>query len=460
MEKAFTVHLVTYAPILKSAGIKFKEDEKTLMVGKPSADAGYVLLISSRTVDAPKLLQAILPILKKSKAAYRIIKGQNDQYRLNAGAFGDNEAGKVVTIFPNDLNEAKLLAIELKPITDQYKGPEIINAQRISEVIYIQEIHQNANREFVLSAPQLKHFPFAYSKAYKKRKYRLGMIGNAYLPVQLLRTATKGNIYKAISMKRLKFDWCLIKQGNPVALDDHFDRDMKDRLIWQKAVHEQLKGKVYTPDVTDHFTSNEYHYLVFNYAEGDSLGNIIRESLSGKNWIDLNADMQSLFLGYFLQAAELVKTVHAAGFVHRDVTDSNFILMDDGKLCIIDFELSYSLTKAEPNPPFLLGTFGYVAPEQVQHAVPDPKEDIYSLGALLCFVLTACKTWEFITPNLQQLKGKLFRLTQERELTDMVIQCLSYSRSARPTLETLMAAVQNRLSTIKPIHHEKISVAI
>lgn len=460
MEKAFTVHLVTYAPILKTAGIKFKEDEKTLMVGKPSAEAGYVILISSRTLDAPKMLHAILPVLKKSRAAYRIIKSQHNQYRLNAGAFGEQEAGKIVTIFPNDLDEARKLVVDLDNSTGDFKGPMVIDSQRVGEVIYIQSVIQNINQEFVLGAPNLKHFPFEIKKQYRHKKNRLGLIGKAYLPVQLLRSAAKGNIYKAINLKHFRFDWCLIKQGNPVALDDHFDRDMQDRLRWQKQVHEALKGRVYTPDVVDYFTSNGFHYLVFNFAEGDSLGNVVRQELTGKQWIELCARQQETLLGYFLQAVKLVQSVHEQGFVHRDVTDSNFMLLDDGKLCIIDFELSYSLTRSEPNPPFLLGTFGYVAPEQIQHAIPDKKEDIYSLGALLCFVLTACKTWEFITPNLHQLNAKIFRLTNERQLTDLIIKCLSYNRAERPEIEFLITTVENKLITLKEKYHEKVPMAI
>ncbi|SDF26708.1 Serine/threonine protein kinase [Mucilaginibacter pineti] len=460
MEKAFNVHLINYAPILKSAGIRFKEDEKTLMVGKASADVGYVILISSRTLDAPKLLQTILPILKKSRAAYRIIKSQQDQYRLNAGAFGDEEAGKVVSIFPNDIAEAKSLLIQLKLVTEKYKGPSILKSQRVSEVIYIQRILNKGHNDFKLIAPDIKNFPFEFPKQYKKRKSTLNLIGKAYLPIQLLRTSTKGNIYKAINLKRLKFDWCLIKQGNPVALDDHFDRDMKDRLQWQKEVHEFLRGKVYTPDVIDHFSSGDYHYLVFNYAEGDSLGNVISDALVGKKWIDLDRPLQQKLLGYFIQAVELVKSIHEAGIVHRDVTDSNLIVLDDGKLCIIDFELSYSFIKCEPNPPFLLGTFGYVAPEQIQHAVPDPAEDIYSLGALLCFVMTGCKTSEFIGNNHQQLKVKLFRLTGEKGLCELVMKCLSYSRSERPDIEMIIATVQNQLLKTLTLNHEKASMAV
>jgi hypothetical protein len=460
MEKAFTVQLVNYAPILKSAGIRYKEDEKTLMVGKASSGSGFVILISCRTLDAPKLLQVILPILKNSKAAYRIIKSQNDQYRLNAGAYGEDEAGKVMSIFPKDLTEAKQLAGQLCQSTANFKGPLVMNAQRIGEVVYIQKVELMADRDFKLSSPDLKYFPFEFNKSYKLKKSRLGLIGRYYLPVQLLRSSSKGNIYKAINLKRFAFDWCLIKQGNPVALDDHFDRDMKDRLLWQKEVHEALKNKVYIPEVIDFFSIRDYHYLVLNYAQGDSLGDIVRDQLAGNQWLEINSERQIQLLTYFIQAAEIVKTIHEAGFVHRDVTDSNFILLDDGKLCVIDFELSYSLKLGLPNPPFLLGTFGYVAPEQIRHAIPDQKEDIYSLGALLCFVITACKTWEFIIPNHQQLKAKLMRVTDERELTNVIMRCLSNSRAERPTIDELIGIVQNRLVTKKHLNHEKIAMAV
>src|ERR1700742_3093547 len=136
MEKAFTVHLVTYIPILKNAGIRFREDEKTLTSGKPNVNAGYVIIVSCRTVDTVNLLRDALPFLKTSKASFRIIKGQNEQYRLNSGSFGEEETGKVITIFPYDLEEAKYLAQELIKVTYKFKGPAVRDAQRIGEVVY------------------------------------------------------------------------------------------------------------------------------------------------------------------------------------------------------------------------------------------------------------------------------------------------------------------------------------
>ena len=460
MEKAFEVHLVNYYPMFKSAGIKYKEDAKTLMVGKPTADSGFVIHVSCRTIDTIKLLKIVLPILKKSKAAYRVIKGQHEQYRLNGGAFGDEEAGRIISIFPFNINEAKVLVKEIDQLTTEFKGPIVINSQRIGNIIFIQKIEKSANNEFILSIPNREQFPFEIKREYVIKKNRLGLLGKFYLPVQLLRESAKGNIYKAINLRRFAFEWCLIKQGNPVALDDHFDRDMKDRLLWQKEVINALKGKVYTPYVIDYFSKRDYSYLVMNYAEGECLGNVIRDKFADDTWLNISSKEKTELLNLYLQALTIVKTIHEAGFVHRDVTDSNFILLDNGKLCIIDFELSYSLKLGLPNPPFLLGTFGYVAPEQIQHAKPDPKEDIYSLGALLCFVITACKTWEFITGNHQQLKTKLMRLTDERELTNIIMRCLSSSRAERPNVDELIKIVQHRLFTKNTLNYENITMAI
>lgn len=460
MEKAFTVNLVSYIPILKNAGIRFKEDEKTLMVGKPTAKAGYVIIVSSRTVDTPILLTRILPILKDSKAAYRIIKDQHFQYRLNAGAFGDEEAGKALVIFPCNIDEAKRLVHQIVPQTQRSKGPVVMNAQQISNVVFIQKITADGNGDLLLEKPGMKQFPFIVDKAYREKKKFFGLIGRYYLPVQILRSNSKGAIFKAINLKRFAFNWCIIKEGKPVALDDHFDRDMKDRLVWQENVHRSLVGKVYTPDVIDFFSRKGYHYLVMNFAEGISYGEYVRNELSGKQWTELNSVKKAELLGYFIQAAELVENVHNAGFVHRDVTDGNFIVLDDGQLCIIDFELSYHVQNGEPNPPFLLGTFGYVAPEQINHAIPNFKEDIYSLGALLCFTLTGCKTWEYITPNLHHVRVKTMRLTNERELTELIIKCLSSSRTDRPNIGELLACVKGIYLQQKNKTDEKIPMAV
>ena len=459
MEKAFYIQLVSYGPFLKQERINYKEDEKTLSVGKIGAGCGYAIFVSCRTLDTPELLKKIIPILKLTKCPFRIIKNQSLQYRLNDGSFGEDEAGKVVSIFPLTISEAQSLVQLTVEISESYKGQIIQNAHRVGKNVFIQAV-SGPSDSLKLSQPDLKGFPFAIPKKFLAKKKKHGLVGNFYLPVALIRSSTKGNIYKAINLKWLSFDWCLVKQGNPGALDDHFDRDMRDRLLWQKEVILQIQSEVYTPQVLDYFERNESSYLVMAYAEGESFGHVVRDALNGQQWKLLNQETQVRLMGFYLKIIKLIESVHRKNFVHRDITDSNFVIMEDESLCIIDFELSYSLKENRPSPPFLLGTYGYAAPEQLQYAIPDIKEDIYSLGALLSFTISGCPPHEFLNTNYSNLKAKLQRLSGSSAISSLILNCLKEKRQERPELGEIKNVVRDYLETIKPKHYEKVPMAV
>jgi hypothetical protein len=455
MEKAFTIQLAPYAPLLKRLQLRYREDGNSLWVGPSQPEGPFAIFVSCRTLDTLRLLEQVLPVLRAAGCPFRLIRDQAAQFRLNAGAFGDGEAGKVLSIYPQTLQAALRLAAVLGEHSAAFKGPVVADAIKISENVYIQAVSRLSSGEIQLSLPLRRRFPFPVPKAYRPQKRWGGFLGRYYLPVQVLRASAKGNIYKAISLRNFAFEWCLIKQGNPVALDDYFDRDMKDRLRWQRDVLHHLQDRLCTPAVTDFFEQQNCTYLVMQYVEGEMLGRLVRDQLNGRTWRKLLVGEQVELLKWYAEAVELVAQVHAAGYVHRDVTDSNFIVLRDGRLCILDFELSYSIRQGQPAPPFLLGTFGYVAPEQIAHALPDVKEDVYSLGALLCFVLTGCPPLEFIAPNRKTVHAKLIRLTGSTSLAALALQCLSEKRNDRPGTNELKNKITRHLAGLNQRSHEK-----
>lgn len=261
---------------------------------------------------------------------------------------------------------------------------------------------------------------------------------------QLLNSTPKGNIYLAVSLKNFSFKRCVIKQGIPKALLDQYNRDMKDRLLWQKSVLQDLTSIV-TPGYIDYFEEKEHSYLVMQYVDGVSLFEVVKDTYQDKTWNTISSDSRKKLLLLFISALDLVYSIHQKGYVHRDITDSNFMVLEDGRLCILDFELSYSIYRKQPAPSFLLGTFGYVAPEQLKYAQPDYKEDIYSLGALLCFLLTNTPPVQFITVNLHKVERELCKITGDRAFSKIIINCLSSKRAERPSITSLKNAVINKL---------------
>jgi hypothetical protein len=141
-------------------------------------------------------------------------------------------------------------------------------------------------------------------------------------------------------------------------------------------------GKVnglYTALVVDADVDGPAPWLATAYVAGPPLADLVRRHGP------LPA-VQVAVLGAAL--AEGLGAIHAAGLVHRDLKPSNVLLAQDGPR-IIDFGISWaaevsSLTRSG----HIIGSPGFMSPEQAQGGKVGPPSDVFSLGAVLTFVST------------------------------------------------------------------------
>src|SRR5271157_428297 len=128
---------------------------------------------------------------------------------------------------------------------------------------------------------------------------------------------------------------------------------------------------------------NGVHYLVTELVDGESLRDIIdRGPLPLRTALDIAA-----------QVAEGLAAAHAAGIIHRDLKPGNIMLTRQGRAKVLDFGLAKqaiapALTDATISlsptlPGMVIGTFGYMAPEQVRAQTSDERSDIFSFGVVL-----------------------------------------------------------------------------
>ena len=133
-------------------------------------------------------------------------------------------------------------------------------------------------------------------------------------------------------------------------------------------------------------------YLVCELLEGQTL----REKLRGA------AVPKRKAIEYALQVSLGLAAAHNKGIIHRDLKPENLFVTTDGRVKILDFGLA-KLTQPEPQkdgqskldtaiaesqPGTVLGTIGYMSPEQVRGQVSDHRSDIFSLGAILYELLS------------------------------------------------------------------------
>lgn len=92
---------------------------------------------------------------------------------------------------------------------------------------------------------------------------------------------------------------------------------------------------------------------------------------------------------YGVQIARGLAAAHDKGIVHRDLKPENLFLLNDGRLKILDFGIARSVAAEGPtmaastDPGAVMGTAGYMAPEQVRGQPVDQRADLFALGAVL-----------------------------------------------------------------------------
>jgi len=145
-------------------------------------------------------------------------------------------------------------------------------------------------------------------------------------------------------------------------------------------------------------------YLVMEYLEGPNFSSLI---------IGRDGRLVGRRVHFIRQAGEALASMHATGFLHRDMCPRNLMLTDEGRnLKLIDFGLSVPATRPFMQPGNRTGTANYMAPELVRRRWTDERIDIFAFG------VTA---YEICTGELPWLRGDtgLVAMTHDQPPTDI-----------------------------------------
>ena len=200
-----------------------------------------------------------------------------------------------------------------------------------------------------------------------------------------------GEVYRAHDT-RLDRDVAIKVLPAAFATDpERLDRFTREARLLSSLNHPNLLG-IY--DVGRH---DGIHYLVSELLEGATLRSRIEENIPQRKALD-----------YAVQIARGLSAAHDKGVVHRDLKPENIFVTTDGRIKILDFGLAKqdpargsgdaTLTSPPSATGVVMGTVGYMSPEQVRGQRADSRSDIFSFGVILYEMLSGKRAFQGDSP--------------------------------------------------------------
>lgn len=133
------------------------------------------------------------------------------------------------------------------------------------------------------------------------------------------------------------------------------------------------------PHVRELYRLPDALVAVYDYVEGPTLRELVRER---------GPLAPGCAVALARQLCQALAPLHAAGVVHRDIAPGNVVVAADGAH-LIDLGIARMRVDGASHDTTRLGTWGFAAPEQYGFAQTDARSDVFSLGRLLAYALTA-----------------------------------------------------------------------
>ncbi|KQX36911.1 serine/threonine protein kinase [Streptomyces sp. Root63] len=197
-------------------------------------------------------------------------------------------------------------------------------------------------------------------------------------------------------------------------------------------------GGRYTAPVLDADADAEPPWVATGYVPGPSLEQAVREHGP------LPAESVHALAEGLLRA---LRGIHAAGIVHRDLKPSNVLLTVDGPR-VIDFgiarALQVSVESLLTSTGMVIGSPGFMAPEQILGEETGPGADVFSLGCVLMYAATGRLPFGAGVSNQHAV---MFRIVQsppdlaavtDAPLRELIERCLTKSAAERPGVDVLL----------------------
>jgi serine/threonine-protein kinase len=195
--------------------------------------------------------------------------------------------------------------------------------------------------------------------------------------------------------------------------------------------------------------------IIYDLGEADGLPYIAMEFLEGNSLEKLIQNTPNMPLGQkldiIIQLCRGLEFAHKNGVVHRDVKPGNIIVMTDGTVKVVDFGIVRLSSTSMTSTGMVIGTVGYMSPEQAQGEHVDARSDLFAVGVVMYELFAYQKPFagnnvaavliKIVTEDPSPLEGAAPQVPPQ--LCEIVHRCLNKNPAERyQSLEDLILELE------------------
>jgi serine/threonine protein kinase len=279
------------------------------------------------------------------------------------------------------------------------------------------------------------------------------ILPSRYLTPELIGQGGMGEIYRAE-------DELLGRTVAVKVLAKRFSADeaLRGRFTREALAAARLSGEPNTVTIFDVGEHEGRPFIVMEYLRGGSLEDRLREH---------GAQDPGRVLAWLDEAGAALDAAHDHGVVHRDVKPGNLLLAGDGTVRVADFGVASaagldSLTMTGT----ILGTAGYLAPEQARGEPTTPATDLYALAVVAFELLTGQRPFQADNPTAEaaaHVHAEVPPVSEHgdlpRELDPVFRRAMAKDPADRyPSAADFVSALREALRTAGATTHEFVPV--
>lgn len=266
------------------------------------------------------------------------------------------------------------------------------------------------------------------------------ILNQRYLLTSILGKGGQATVYRA--QDQLLHVERAIKVLSQEGMKDKSSRD-RFHVEAQAMAKVEHSGVVKIYDIVE---SNQHFFIVMELLKGGTLW----------HWVKEHGKMpERMVCQAMLKVVESLIAVHDGGIIHRDVKPHNMLLNEAGEIKLTDFGIARG-DKSFTQTGLVIGTFGYMAPEQIENSKNVTKRsDIFSIGACL---YALCRGKSPKTISLVHHKPSLLD-GFSAGMKEIILKATQYEPTERyETVREIYQAIEKTLQTLPEIPTETCSL--